>query len=41
VRVEADGVFVASENVDGVAADAQAGTRDEALVDGVANSTIG
>ena len=39
--VEADGVFVSAENVDGVAADAQAWSGNEALVDGVANGTVG
>ncbi len=40
-RIEAVGVFVASEDIDGVAADAHAWTRYEAFVDGVANSGIG
>ena len=39
--VVADGVFVAAEDVDGVAADAQARAGDEALVDGVANGGVG
>ncbi len=39
--IEADGVFVAAENVDGVAADAQARAGDEAVVDGVADGGVG
>ena len=39
--VEVDGVFVAAQDVDGVAADAQAGAGDEALIDGVANGGVG
>jgi len=39
--VEADGIFVAAENVDGAAADAHAWSGNEALVDGVANGAIG
>ena len=39
--VEAVGVFVAAQDVDGVAADAHAGTEDEALIDGVANGGVG
>ena len=39
--IEAVGVFVAAEDINGVAADAQAGARDEALVDSVANGCVG
>jgi len=39
--VEADGVFMAAHDVDGVAADAHAGAEDEALVDGVADGGVG
>ena len=39
--VEADGVLVSAEEVDGVAADAQARPRDEALIDGVADGGVG
>ncbi len=39
--IVADGVFVAAENVDGVAADAQARTGDEAAIDGVAHGGVG
>ena len=39
--VVVDGVFVAAENVDGVAADAQAGTGDPPLVDRITNRGIG
>ena len=39
--IESVGVFVASEDVDGIAADAQAWTGDEAGVDGVAHGGIG
>ena len=41
IGVEVDGVFVAAEQVDGVAADAQARAGDQALVDGVAYGGIG
>jgi hypothetical protein len=40
-RVVAIGVFVAAENVDGVAADAQARAWDQTLIDGVAHGGIG
>ena len=40
-RVVTDGVFVAAEDVDGVAADAQARAGNQALVDGVADGGIG
>ena len=39
--IVADGVFVPAENVDGVAADAQARAGDLAAIDGVANSGVG
>ena len=39
--VEVDGVLVAAQNVDGVAADAQARAGNEALVDGVADGGVG
>ena len=39
--VVADGVLVAAENVDGVAAHAQPGAENESLVDGVADGGIG
>jgi hypothetical protein len=39
--IEAVGVFVAAEDVDGVAADAQARTGDESLIDGVADGGVG
>ena len=39
--IEVDGVLVAAENVDGIAADAQARAGDEALIDGVAHGGIG
>jgi hypothetical protein len=38
--VEVVGVFVAAEDVNGIAADAQAGTGDEALIDCVANGGV-
>ena len=40
-RVEVIGIFVSTENVDGVPADAQARSRDQALIDGVAYGGIG
>jgi hypothetical protein len=36
-----DGVFVAAQNVDGVAADAQARAGNETLVDGIADGCVG
>ena len=39
--IEADGVFMAAENVDGVAADAQTGAGNLAAVDGVAHGGVG
>ncbi len=39
--VVADGVFVAAEDIDGVAADAQAGPRNAAFIDGIADGGIG
>ena len=39
--VVAVGVFVAAEDVNGVAADAHAGAGDEALIDGVADGGVG
>ena len=39
--IVADGVFVAAENVDGIAADAHARAGDEAVIDGVANGGVG
>jgi len=39
--IEAVGIFVAAENVDGIAGDAEAWAGDQAGVDGVANSGIG
>ena len=39
--IEADGVFVAAENIDGVAGDAQARAGDEAVVDGVTDGGVG
>ena len=39
--IEADGVFVAAENVDGVAADAQARAGNSPLIDGVAHGGVG
>ena len=40
LRVVADGVFVAAENVDGVAADAQARAGNLAVIDGVADGGV-
>jgi hypothetical protein len=40
LRVVADGVFVAAEDVDGVAADAQARTGNFAAIDGVADGGV-
>ena len=39
--IVADGVFVAAENIDGVAADAQTRPGDQAVIDGVAHGGIG
>ena len=39
--IVADGVFVAAENVDGVAADAQARAGNQAVIDGVAHGGVG
>ena len=41
LRVVADGVFVAAEDVDGVAADAQPRAGNAAFVNGIANGGIG
>ncbi len=38
--VESNGVFMAAENVDGVAADAHARPRDQASIDGIADGSI-
>jgi hypothetical protein len=40
-RVEAVGIFVTAQNVDGVAADAHAGPKNEAMIDGVADGGVG
>ena len=39
--IVADGVFVAAENIDGIAANAQARARNEALIDRVAHGGVG
>ena len=39
--IESVGVFVAPENIDGIAADAQARARDQPGIDGIAHSGIG
>ena len=39
--IVADGVFVAAENIDGIAADAQARAGNQPVIDGVANSGVG
>ena len=39
--VVVDGILVAAEDADGVAADAQAGTGNDARVDGVADGGVG
>ena len=39
--VVADGVFVAAENIDGIAADAQARPGNQPIIDGVANRCVG
>ena len=39
--IVADSIFVAAQNVDGIAADAQARPGDEALIDGIAYRGVG
>jgi len=39
--IEVNGVFVAAQDVDGVAAHPQAGSKDKSLVDGVAHCAVG
>ena len=41
LRIEADGVFVAAENIDGVAGNAQTRAGNEAVVDRVADGGVG